>query len=77
MVNRRLKLKITVEGEQGAGKSSAASIIQKALQIYREPYGTGKFKVAVFDNGKEPTDEQIKERITQDDSNVVVIVKQN
>ena len=73
--NRRLQLIITIEGYQGSGKSSAASIIQEALQLYREPYGTGKFKVAIFDTDKVPTAEQMKSRITQDGSNVVVIVK--
>lgn len=73
---RRLKLCLTIEGEQGAGKSSVARLIQDALERHRRPYSVDTFRVAIFDNGKVPTMEQIKERITQDNSNVVVIVKQ-
>lgn len=74
--NRRLRFVITIEGEQGSGKTIASALIAEALQKYRPVYKEGSvFKVAVFDNGKVPTHEQLKERLSQDNSNVAVIVK--
>jgi len=74
--NRRLKFIITIEGKQGSGKTTAGALITEALQKYRPVYKEGSvFKVAVFDNGKVPTHEQLKERLTQDGSNVVLIIK--
>lgn len=79
--SRREIITITIDGEQGSGKTTTAQAIKEALDSHRLPYSKDSlFLCAIFDCGRvegstPPTADEIKARNAADGSNVFIIVK--